>query len=107
MSDYTSGQYTSTQCLNFQPTNSDAEWIDERLTCNGNKDTQLADFQWVNWSYVEAESTFYGNVLQYASQYNDFKISMYDGSTLLAQPEALGTSTFRDDWYANGTYQGC
>lgn len=107
-SDYSTNQYTWTKCISWAPSNTDADWIDERLTCASNGiDSQLANFNYTSWSNAQAESTYYSNDVKSISYYDDFQIIMVDGSTDIAFPSNISSSSFYDYWERYGSYHGC
>ena len=99
------GAYTTCFDSSKRPSNSTAEWIDERPYCS-NGFSKLADFNYTDYSNAYAQSISRG--WHTIGGFGNDQITMQDGP-ILAQPQNLntGTNSFRDNWRAVGYGVAC
>lgn len=110
MYNYANGQYWGTPCQSFDPDQSIAEWIVERVTISCGP-TWLAGTTAVNWHSAFADSIYAGGNMDHnIGYYSNNQITMQDQGTLeTASNLGTGTdggSTFTSTYVNQGPYCG-
>ena len=93
----------------FKPDIQSAEWVDERPSCSSGSLTDLADFNYVSWTSMQARPNINGGNLSNLSSFANNTLVMQDKSqNTLAKPDGLNSNnTFKDRWYKAGSDGGC
>jgi len=85
-----------------------SDWIDERPTINCGRPSQLADFNYTQWSNVLAQANYSGAAWVNPNSFVNTQVLMWDNGNayFIAFPDGLhvnSDNTFTDRWYHYGT----